>query len=181
MTPVGDSRTDFDIINELYSALDGNKKYASVSDVFVEIAENVPMYQGLSIGALGDEGVQLPTHNVPQFIPVAKTSGKVEAGKLALVTGAALNHCGTLSRFGEGPMYVCPTGYIELSSKDAGSLKVEEDQQVVVKSANGEIRLKAKVSNRLPEGVVFAPYHFADESINNLTDGSAVTWVTIGK
>ena len=78
-------------------------------------------------------------------------------------------------------MYVCPSGYVELSSKDAAGLKVEQDQEVTVRSVNGEVKLKAKVSNRLPEGVVFAPYHFGENSINNLTDGAAVTWVTIGK
>lgn len=179
--PVGDSRSDFDIINSLYAALTEGNKYNSIGEVFAEIADNVPMYQGLSLSALGDEGVLLPTHNVPQFVPVVKRSVKLEPGKFALITGAALNHCGTLSRFGEGPMYVCPTGYIELNSKDAGLLKVEADQPVTVKSANGEITLKAKVSYRIPEGVVFVPYHFAEESINNLTDGAAVTWVTIGK
>lgn len=179
--PVGDSRTDFEIINDLYCALADGKSYRSVGDVFAEITENVPMYQGLTLNALGENGAVLPTHTIPQFMPVANAVLQPEQGKLALVTGSALNHCGTLSRFGEGPMYVCPSGYVELSSKDAAGLKVEQDQEVTVKSVNGEVKLKAKVSSRLPEGVVFAPYHFGENSINNLTDGAAVTWVTIGK
>ena len=98
-----------------------------------------------------------------------------------LVTGSALNHCGTLSRFGEGPMYVCPEGYLELGREDARSLGIKEGDKITVKSTAGEVSLTAKVGGRLPQGVVFAPYHFGDQSINNLSTGAAVTWVSIGK
>jgi predicted molibdopterin-dependent oxidoreductase YjgC len=100
---------------------------------------------------------------------------------MALVTGSALNHCGTLSLYGEGPMFVCPEGYVELSREDALSGKIEDGDQVKVVSDTGVITLKAKVGSRLPKGVLFAPYHFADASINNLTKGAGVTWVTISK
>jgi predicted molibdopterin-dependent oxidoreductase YjgC len=78
-------------------------------------------------------------------------------------------------------MLVCPEAFLELNREDAKALAVKDGEEVLVKSATGELRLKAKVGSRLPQGVVFAPYHFANASINTVTTGSAVTWVTVGK
>ena len=41
--------------------------------------------------------------------------------------------------------------------------------------------LKAKVGNRLPKGVVFAPYHFAEAQVNRLYKGEAVIPVKLTK
>lgn len=179
--PIGQARSDFELFNAFYEALGEGVPFADVEAAFAAIAATVPAYKGLTFAGLSDEGAILPVSGTPRFVPVAAAVPQVEAGKLALVTGNALNHCGTLSRFGEGPMYVCPTGYAELSSADAASLKVGNDDLLTLKSAAGEVRLKAKVNARMPQGVVFAPYHFGDESINNLTSGAAVTWISISK
>lgn len=179
--PVGLARSDFEVLNTLYAALSGNAMYASAEQAFAEIAGSVQGYAGLTYASLGDAGVVRPVANQPKLMAVAAAPLAEEAGKVALVTGSALNHCGTLSRFGEGPMYVCPEGYLELGREDAGSLKIANGDQLTVKSATGEVRLKAKVGSRLPKGVAFAPYHFGEQSINTLTDGAPVTWVSISK
>jgi NADH-quinone oxidoreductase chain G len=179
--PLGQARSDFDIFNELYGMLAGEKPCAGVAAAFAEIAASVPGYGGLTLEALGDEGVVRTMSGSSRFVPVAAPALSVETGKVAMVTGNALNHCGTLSLYGEGPMYVCPEGYVELNREDAAAWKITEGELVTVKSTAGEIRLKAKVGVRLPQGTVFAPYHFADNSVNNLTNGSVVTWVTVSK
>ena len=66
----------------------------------------------------------------------------------------------------KGPLAVIPAPYLELSREDAKTLKVNEGDMVTVKAANGEMKLKAKVANRLPQGLVFVPYHFASSGIN---------------
>ncbi len=50
-----------------------------------------------------------------------------------------------------------------------------------VKSAAGELTLPVKVGTRMPEGVVFSPYHFAAASINTVASGKPVTWVSLSK
>ena len=179
--PIGQARSDFEILNQLCAVLAGTPAYTDAAATFAEIAASVPAYQGMTLDALGDDGVVHEASGTSKFVAVTGAPVAAEAGKLALVTGSALNHCGTLSRFGEGPMYVCPEGYVELGREDASSLGIKEGDQVTVKSAGAEIRLKAKVGSRLPKGVVFAPYHFGDQSVNNLSTGAAVTWVSIGK
>jgi NADH-quinone oxidoreductase subunit G len=181
ITPIGLAKSDFEIFNQLCGALACATAYADPASVFAEIAATVPAYKGLAGTGLGDTGAIYPVAGTARFVPVGGAAVAAEPGKFALVTGSALNHCGTLSRFGEGPMLVCPEGYLELGRDDAKSLGINEGDQLTVKSASGEIKLKAKVGARLPQGVVFAPYHFGEQSVNNLSTGAPVTWVSIGK
>lgn len=180
IAPIGMSWSDFEIFNTLYSSL-GGESIDGLDAAFAEIALSVPSYSGLSSEDLGENGVVYPVSNKPRFIPSVVGGLETVAGAMALVTGSALNHCGTLSLYGEGPMYVCPEGYVELNGCDAKNLGVEDGECITVKSSLGEVRLKAKVSMRLPTGVVFAPYHFSEMSINGITNGAPVTWVTISK
>jgi NADH-quinone oxidoreductase subunit G len=118
----------------------------------------------------------------PAFVtPLATSPLAAEEGKLVLVTGSALYHSGTLSQYGEGPMYVCPEGYIEMSRTDASAHKIADNDLITVSSASGSMNLKAKVTARMPAGVVFAPYHFSAAPINTIWSGSPMTLVTISK
>ena len=178
--PVGLSRSDFEILNQLNGTL-GMEMYTDAGAVFNEIAGTVPAYQGLTLAGLGETGAIYPVSGSATFVPVASAPVTAEPGKFALLTGVALNHCGTLSRFGEGPMLVCPEGYLELGRDDARTLGIKDGDLLAVKSSTGETSLKAKVGTRMPQGVVFAPYHFGDHSVNCLSSGAPVTWVSIGK
>lgn len=178
---IGQSRSDFAILNGLFQAITGQQAYANSSAAFLDIAATVPGYAGLTQAGLGDNGAIRTVSGTATFVPVSAAAPSTEAGKFALVTGSALNHCGTLSLYGEGPMLVCPAGYIELSREDAKALGVKDGEIMKVSSATGEVKLKAKVGSRVPKGLVFAPYHFADSSINTITSGNAITWVSLAK
>ncbi|BBA68886.1 molybdopterin-dependent oxidoreductase [Geobacter sulfurreducens] len=181
ITPLGDCRSDFDILNMLHAKLTGQAAYTNQKAAFADLAAATPGYAGLTLEGLGDAGAVRANNCTASFVPVAADTVTTEAGKFALLTGSALNHSGTLSLYGEGPMLVCPEGYLELNKDDAAKLSITEGDTVTVKSATGELRLKAKVGTRLPQGVAFAPYHFAEASINSLTGATAITWVTISK
>jgi formate dehydrogenase major subunit/NADH-quinone oxidoreductase subunit G len=178
---VGQSKCDLDIFAELISRLSGTKSDNDPAVIFNDIAATTPGYGSLVFGNIGDNGVVYPVVTSAQLVPVPITAPSPEEGKFALVTGSALYHCGTMSRFGEGPMLVCPEQYIELGRADAARMGVAEGDKIKVKSAAGELTLPVKVGVRLPEGVVFAPYHFDELSINNIVTGAPVTYVTISK
>ena len=127
------------------------------------------------------DGVFAAVSVKPQLSVPATAVVTVEAGKIALLTGAALYHCGTQSLYGEGTVAACADGYVELSTADAGRLQIEDGADVTVASSAGSVKLKARVSLRMPEGVAFAPYHFAATPINQVWSGAAVTSVTISK
>ncbi|QXE90175.1 molybdopterin-dependent oxidoreductase [Geomonas subterranea] len=177
---VGLAKSDFEILNAISQAL-GGAGYNNQGEVFTEIAATVPAYKGLTQACLKDEGAVYPVALSAKLVPVAAKAAAPAAGKLALVTGSALYHCGTMSRFGEGPMYVCPDAYAELNVADAAALKIGEGDQVTVTSGTGAVQVAVKVGKRVPQGVVFSPYHFGEGSVNTITDGSEVTYVTVAK
>ena len=178
--PLALAKSDLVILKTINEAL-GGKKYASQADLFAEIAASVPAYAGLTQAGLGDVGKVLPVVLDAKLVPVAAPTLTPVAGKMALITGSALYHSGTMSRYGEGPMLVCPSAYAEFCEADAAALKIAEGDTVTVKSDTGSVSLTAKIGRRVPKGVVFAPYHFGEGSINTVTDGKAVTWVSVAK
>jgi NADH-quinone oxidoreductase chain G len=174
---VGQSRSDKDIFAELISRISGESVTTDPAALFKQIT----CYAGVDYAALGDEGAIYPVTATSRLVAVQATAPVAEAGKFALLTGSALYHCGTMSLYGEGPMLVCPEQYIELGRSDAGKLGVAEGDKLTVKSAAGELTLPVKVGLRLPEGVVFAPYHFGAASVNTIASGKPVTWVSLSK
>ncbi|MGB9081884.1 MAG: molybdopterin-dependent oxidoreductase, partial [Desulfuromonadaceae bacterium] len=175
------ARTDYEVFSNLITLL-GGQAPASPAVQFSEIAEVTPGYQGMSHASLQKDGAFAAVAIRPAFVVPQTASPLVaEVGKLALVTGSALYHSGTLSQYGEGPMYVCPEGYIELSRSDASVGKIVENDLITVSSATGSMQLKAKITPRMPAGVVFAPYHFSAAPINTIWNGAPVTMVSLAK
>ena len=176
ISPVAQSRPEFKMYGDLIRIL-GGQAPATPADAFVEI----PAYAVLSYASLSTEGAFVPASVSSQLVLPKCSVSVVETGKLALLVGAALYHCGTLSQFGEGPLSVCPEGYLEISRSDAARMKIVDNDEVAVSTASGTVRLKARVSPRMSEGIVFSPYHFAGNPINQIWSGAAVTSVTISK
>jgi NADH-quinone oxidoreductase chain G len=177
---VGQSRSDFEIFAALIARLGGTAP-ATPASVFAEIAAVAPGYAGMSYTALGDEGMFAPVTVKAAFVVPQTATLTAESGKLALVTGSALYHNGTQSQYGEGPVYVCPEGYLEISRTDAAAQKISENDLLMVSSASGSMKLKARVTPRMPKGVVFAPYHFGANPVSQIWSGAPVTWVTLAK
>jgi len=177
---IGQSRSDFEILSTLINKLGGNAP-ADTSAEFADISSNTVGYEGMTYSGLGNEGAFAPVSITAKFVVPGFTAIAVEAGKLAMVTGSVLYHNGTLSQHGEGPVYVCPDAYVEMSRADARRSAISENDLVTVTSQNGTLQLKAKVTPRIPEGVVFIPYHFPAAPVNKIWSGSPVTMVSIAK
>ncbi|MDD2271192.1 MAG: molybdopterin-dependent oxidoreductase [Desulfuromonadaceae bacterium] len=178
---IGQTRTDFKVFADLISKLGGTAPVTAAAQ-FEEIAATTAGYKALSHVSLRKDGAYAPATASPALVAVqAVPVPAAETGKLSLVVGSVLYHSGTLSQNGEGPMHVCPEGYIELSRPDASASKIAENDIITVSTTNGSMQLKAKVTSRMPAGVVFAPYHFSDAPINTVWNGAAVTSVTLAK
>ncbi|MBW1838895.1 MAG: hypothetical protein JRI49_03085, partial [Deltaproteobacteria bacterium] len=124
-----------------------------------------------------EEGIRLGSLNgenkvKPRFIPVFD-DGKLQEPDskypLLLTTGSVLFHSGSLSTKSPELNQVGPGGWVEISSGDAGKYQLTDGQEVLVKSKRGEIKVKAKISKKQTEGIVFIPYHFESQPVNLLT------------
>jgi NADH-quinone oxidoreductase subunit G len=85
-----------------------------------------------------------------------------------LVTGNCLFHNGYLSERSEILNTVADDPYVEMSAWDAEQLGVSDRDQVVVRSAQGELTAKLKVNRRFPRGLVFVPENYRTLRLNSL-------------
>jgi formate dehydrogenase (NADP+) alpha subunit len=194
LTPVGESKADWQIIKLIAEALgEGDKfKYSSTDEIFDELASLTPQYAGMSYGRLeGACGIQwpCPTKDHPgtpilhaekftrglgkfhavQYRPPAEMPDREYP--FVLTTGRILQHyhTGTMTRRVEGLNHLVPEAFVEINPKDAARLDVSTGDFLKVASRRGEIKIKARVTVRVAQGEVFIPFHFVEASANVLT------------
>jgi predicted molibdopterin-dependent oxidoreductase YjgC len=92
-----------------------------------------------------------------------------------LNTGRILQHWhgGTMSRRSEGLDWVVPEGEIQIKDEDGVKLGIETGDMIRVISRRGTVTGKARLTNKLPRGMVFMTFHFVEVPANALT-GDAV-------
>jgi len=179
----GQARTDAAIFATLIERLGGNLAFTGPAAIFAEIGRQVPAYAAVNFNGIGPQGFvwggEILTPEFRRLQPVAGAT-PVE-GTYQLLTGSALYHSGTVSTRAKGPQAVVAEGYVEFGREDAKALQIKDGDLVKVAGNGVELQLKAKVGNRLPKGVLFAPYHFAAAGINRLYRGEAAVAVTVSK
>ncbi|PLX73504.1 MAG: NADH dehydrogenase (quinone) subunit G [Desulfuromonas sp.] len=183
ITSPGEAKTDYAIFELLANKLGAGLSYTGPAAVFAALANEVDAYKGVEFNAIGAQGVVWGGEELKaatkKVVPV-KGAAAVD-GKFVLLTGSALYHSGTVSTHAKGPVAVVPEAYVEFGSEDATVLQVADGDMIKIKANGAEVQLKAKVDKRLPQGVVFAPYHFAEAGLNKLYKGEAAIAVEVSK
>jgi formate dehydrogenase alpha subunit len=193
--PRGESKPDWQIICELARKMGSERfEYSSPAEIMDEIASVTPIYGGIGYERIEDIGLQWPCpskeHSGTPYLHQEKFSrgkGKFfgiefkEAAELPdadypfiLTTGRTIfhYHTGTMTRRTEALNREVPTGYVEINFKDAEKLNIFEGEIVSVKSRRGKIEVKVLATKRVPEGVIFIPFHFAESPANALTNSA---------
>jgi len=188
----GEVRDDWQIICDISNRLGYSMRYNSPEEIFREITALTPSYAGISYERIEKEGIQWPCadschpgtaclhvdrfvrglgHFHPiEFTPPAETPDKQYP--FILTTGRVLYqyHTGTMTRRSKGLNSLSPDAFVEINTKDASRLSIADGSPVLIKSRRGEVKAKASVSEKVPEGVVFIPFHFAESAANILTN-----------
>lgn len=191
--PVGESKPDWRIISELAKKMGSREfEYSSASDIMDEIARLTPIYGGISYERLRVQDIQWPcptkdhpgtpilhkekfTRGKGQFLPIEfKEPAELpdEEYPFILTTGRTIFHfhTGTMSRRVSALNREVPTGYVEINPKDAQKIGTRNGDIVTITSRRGNIKIKARITKRVNEGVVFIPFHFAECAANVLTN-----------
>jgi predicted molibdopterin-dependent oxidoreductase YjgC len=77
-----------------------------------------------------------------------------------------------MTRRSRGILGVWPEEAIEISPTDAEALGVSDGETVMVKSRRGEVRAKARVTDKSSRGVAFMSFHYQDVLTNLLTNAA---------
>ncbi len=94
-----------------------------------------------------------------------------------LTTGRLYSHWHTLTRTAKAEKLVRrePGPFIEVSPADAEGLAVADGELLQVSSRRGTVQLPARVSDSVPAGMVFVPFHWGDL----FGEGNAANYLTI--
>jgi predicted molibdopterin-dependent oxidoreductase YjgC len=191
--PVGQSMTDWEIISRL-AALMGHKgfDYRDAEEIFTEMAMLTPSYAGISYARLDPNSIQwpCPTLNHPgtpylhkkafikgkgTFVPVDwRPPAEVvdEEYPLYLTTGRVHfhYHTGTMTRRSPTLNREMASGTVDINPQDAGRLNINNQEMVRVSSRRGEVKIRARLTDMVPPGVVFIPFNFRESAANTLTN-----------
>jgi len=192
--PPGEARPDWRIICDIADRLGVEGfSYDGPEGIAREIAQFTPSYGGISYDRLdcGEvlawpcpdaDSVGTPflhegtfTRGRGVFHPAEHRAPAEETDQdypLILTTGRTMFHfhTGTMTRRSTLLNHEVPTGYMEINPRDAERLSLADGDKVGVKSRRGEIEIDALVTERVPEGTVFIPFHFAECAANVLTN-----------
>lgn len=204
--PIGESRADWQILRDLASELDQTWNYTRTADVFVEMAERVSAFNGMSYAKLSGtqfrsrhhflyEGTSFETRGGQGMVyPSAAEKPNVKfeltftppaapkADGLLLVAPRVLYDAGTLISETELLHQVTPTSYADLNRTDAERLQIKDNDKVRLRTENGSVEVVARVDGRAPVGVVIAPMNLAPVDTRALLSrGEVAAPVTVEK
>jgi formate dehydrogenase alpha subunit len=187
--PPGEARSEVEVAADLMRRLGMNEDYASPEEVMAEIALVTPSYGGISYQRLGTSGLHwpCPDQNHPgteilhretfpigraKFFPVEQQELNFDPNyPFLLTTGRSLFHfhTGTMTRRVHLLDRERPKPTVDINPEDAKSLGVRGGQRVVVESMEHKLEIEADVTEDVPRGTVFIPFHFQEAPANMLT------------
>ncbi|MCI0586009.1 MAG: formate dehydrogenase subunit alpha [Planctomycetes bacterium] len=188
--PPGEALADWEVLCRLMAATGYPQSYAHPAEVMEEIASVAPVFAGLSYGRLEGEGLQwpVPAGDHPgtpvlhrdRFARGRALLARVDylpspvlaaaRGGLLLTTGRVLEHynSGSLTRR-TGNRDLVGGDRLEIHPEDAATRGIRDGDRVVVKSAFGEARASARLTDRVAPGTLFLSFHFPETGTNRLT------------
>ena len=192
--PIENTLNDWEITSRLSTAMGYEMNYADPEAIFNEVTTVAPSYGGMTYERLGLNGLQWPCPNTDhpgtQFLHAGQfTRGKglfhaieyLDPAEMPddeypyfLTTGRmfAHYHTGTMTRASKHLDAEQKTGYVEIHPEDAAALAVNDGDAVKLATRRGEIEVPAKISQKVKPGLLFVPFHFAENSANVLTNSA---------
>jgi len=190
--PVGESKPDWEIIQEISNRFGYEMNYESAEDIMKEISTLTPSYGGITYERLEGDGLAWPCpdkdHPGTKFLhkdKFARGLGLFHAIDYQppaevvddeypfwLSTGRVHvhYHTGTMTRVSPTLHAEIPEGKLEMHPEDGERLGVRQGEKVKVASRRGEIIAKVILTDRVDVGVVFMPFHFVETCANVLTN-----------
>ena len=203
LRPLGESLPDWAILTNLanrWSAPEEKSKkgkdkkqraawnHAGPAAILAEMAKAMPIYSGFSWENLGAEGQQWPADALPK---TPRRFQRVDTHTLttdddypfALAVGSLLYDAGNLLyHTHEQFKQVIPGPHVLINPGDAERLGVAEGQEVTLVSPNGQVRVRAKVSDKVRAGILWMAESLEDAPTETLLDGAgAATKVRLEK
>ncbi len=188
----GSSRDDLSIILDLANRLGCAMQFSTPAGAFEEFGRVWPALAGIDYQRIAQRGLQWPCPTkdhpgTPYLYKDGFPKGKVKFASVpytpaaelpsaeypfVLTTGRNLfqYHSGTMTRRVVPIEEHAGNPYIEINPADAGRLGIGDNEFVNVRSRRGNVEVRARVTSKIPEGIVFMPMHYHEAAANVLTN-----------
>ncbi|MFQ6035718.1 MAG: formate dehydrogenase subunit alpha [Sedimentisphaerales bacterium] len=191
--PPGQAKQDWEIICLLAKRL-GSKEfnYSQPEELFTEIAQLTPIYQGMNYERLEANSLQWPCRSVDDpgteymhkesftkgrglFTPVefAQPAELPDQDYPFILSTGRITfhfHTGSMSRISPALVREINEGFVEINPLDVKELGIIDGEIVQVFSRRGKIKIKAKLTDKVNRGIIFIPFHFVESAANVLTN-----------
>ena len=191
--PLGETRPDWEIIQDLANRLGANWKYKHPSDVMDEAAELCPIFAGVNYERLeGYKSLQWPVHRDGTDEPLLFTKefpfpdGKAKFHPLEWIqpcehitaefdlhlnNGRVLEHfeVGNMTYRVPGCMEITPDTFVEVSPELAQERGIEDGTLVELRSADGRLQVRALITDRVRGKQLYMAMNTLEYPVNMLT------------
>lgn len=183
---------DWKIICDLSTRMGYPMTYRTEEEIFEEIRTVTPQYAGISYERLESGGIQWPCPEAKHPGTPILHKGKIVRGKglfapvdytppievpdkdypFILSTGRDYYHYhgGSMTRKVKLLNEICPESFVEINPSDAKKLGIGEQDRIKIVGRRGEFISRVKLTERVPGGIVFAKFHYAEAPVNILTN-----------
>jgi formate dehydrogenase major subunit len=195
--PPGEAKPDWWIICKLAEKMGYKDKFnfSSSGEIFEEIRKCVPQYKGISYDRLshtvggihwpcpsedhpGTPTMFLEKFNTPdglghfqavEFKPPAELAD--DEYPYVMTTGRSMfhYHTGAMTRRTPKLADEVQRGFVEVNPEDASKEGIQNKDMVTLETRRGSIEAEAKVTDEVPSGLLFVPFHFSESLANVLT------------
>jgi len=195
--PPGEAKPDWQIICQLAERMGYKDKFnfSSSGEIFEEIRSCVPQYKGITyerlsktVGGIhwpcpsedhpGTPSLFLEKFNTPdglghfqavEYKPPAEVPD--EEYPYFLTTGRSIfhYHTGVMTRRTPKLSDEVRHGFVEVNPEDATKAGVKDKDMVTLRTRRGSIEAEARVTDEVPPGLLFVPFHFPNSCANVLT------------
>jgi predicted molibdopterin-dependent oxidoreductase YjgC len=193
--PLGESRSDGDLLTELASRMEYPMTHASSAEIMEEIALLTPIYGGIYYDRLEENhGLQWPCYDrnhpgTPYLHKYSFSRGKGHFVPseylppfeqpdadypLTLITGRIYHHFHTGSMSRKSPQLAREGGAacLEMNRADAEKLHIRNGERIRLISRRAAITLAAEITDQVGPGMVFTSFAFAEAPVNAITVGA---------
>jgi formate dehydrogenase alpha subunit len=191
--PLGECKADWEIIGQLAHQMGARGfDYEGPEQIWEEIRQLTPTYGGITYERLegssiqwpcrweGDRGTEFMHQEVfskgfGTFTPVdwrAPAEVVDDEYPFYLTTGRVHfhYHTGTMTRRSPSLNREMSSGTVDINPDDGRKLKLRTGDLVQVSSRRGKVKIRARITEMVPPGVVFIPFNFKESAANILTN-----------
>jgi len=171
---VGESRPDWQIVSQVAEQLGKPLPFSSEKEITGAITKTIPLYSGMNLSESNDgyfcyrSSTSLSKEKkiffVPEELPAVKQATK--EFPYTLIVGSILFHLGSgqLTRHSSRLCRIMQDEYVEINPESAAKEGIKEGEIIRLVSSTGEKRIVARLTDRVPESVLFMPLPFTPDS-----------------